>query len=245
MQKNNMQPLLLLHLKQYPILEQLRLEEALLRADLRNVCIINEDSPPAIVMGISGKWEELINLSKIQKNPIPIIRRFSGGGTVVVDENTLFVSFIFQKEAHPFPVFPESILRWTEGFYSEALKIPGFHLKENDYAIAEKKCGGNAQYLRKDRWLHHTTFLWDYTQERMDYLLMPKKTPKYRAGRTHDDFLCKLCDSVPTKEHFLRSVTQTLKDRFSVVEVNITQLSSLLNSDHRKSISLVEIPQFA
>lgn len=50
-----MHPVKLLHLQKVPILRQLLLEEALLRADTRNWCIINNGtSVPAIVMGISG-----------------------------------------------------------------------------------------------------------------------------------------------------------------------------------------------
>ena len=48
-------PLHLLNLSCFPIFQQLQIEEALLRADQRNWCIINTGSPPAIVMGISGK----------------------------------------------------------------------------------------------------------------------------------------------------------------------------------------------
>lgn len=45
----------LLRLWQFPILRQLQLEEALLRVDDRNWCIINDGAAtPAIVMGISG-----------------------------------------------------------------------------------------------------------------------------------------------------------------------------------------------
>ncbi len=45
----------LLRLHKVPILRQLLLEEALLRADSSNWCIINNGtSVPAIVMGISG-----------------------------------------------------------------------------------------------------------------------------------------------------------------------------------------------
>ncbi len=35
-------------------------EEALMRADERNWCVINNGSPKAIVMGISGKPDQLI-----------------------------------------------------------------------------------------------------------------------------------------------------------------------------------------
>ena len=179
----------LLHLKNYPILKQLQLEEALLKADSRNFCIINEGSPPAIVMGISGKVEEIIDSKKHAQWGIPLIKRFSGGGTVVVDEETLFVSFLCQKELHEFAPYPEPIMRWTEGIYKEAFGLEAFHLRENDYVIGERKCGGNAQYLRKERWLHHTTFLWDYNPALMNLLLHPKKTPKYREGRGHEAFL--------------------------------------------------------
>ena len=45
----------LLRLQNVPILRQLLLEEALLRADSNNWCIVNNGtSVPAIVMGISG-----------------------------------------------------------------------------------------------------------------------------------------------------------------------------------------------
>ena len=47
----------LLRLENIPILEQLAIEEALLRTDHRNICIVNSGTPPAIVMGISGKAE--------------------------------------------------------------------------------------------------------------------------------------------------------------------------------------------
>src|ERR1700722_19149884 len=106
-----------LHLSQYPIYDQLLLEEALLRSDARNWCLINEGTPTAIVMGISGKKEELIDTARAQEDRIPVIKRFSGGGTVIVDENTFFVTFICQKEIHDFSPYPEPILRWHEGLY--------------------------------------------------------------------------------------------------------------------------------
>ena len=49
-------------------------------------------------MGISGKPETLLDISKVQKDQIPVIKRFSGGGTVIVDENTLFITFIINQK---------------------------------------------------------------------------------------------------------------------------------------------------
>lgn len=225
----------LLVLKNTSILEQLQVEEALLRLNNENWCIINEGSPPSIVMGISGKPEELISFEKMENAPIPLIKRYSGGGTVIVDSNTLFVSFIFQKDIHDFPSFPEPILRWSEGFYKKALSIPDFSLRENDYVIHHLKCGGNAQYIKKNRFVHHTTFLWDFDNVLMEYLLHPKKTPSYRKGRSHTEFLCKLKEFLPSKTHFISSISETLSKKFNVVKTTLDPLLPLLKEPHRKT----------
>lgn len=176
-----------IQLQNVPIFEQLQLEERLLRADDRNFCIVNYGSPRAIVMGLSNKPSELLHLDALRD--IPVIKRFSGGGTVVVDPSTLFVTFIMNKDPLDVAPFPEPILRKFCDLYVEAWQIPGFQLKENDYCIGDKKCGGNAQYIRKDRYLHHTSFLWDYSKENMRLLRLPPKRPTYRQDRPHEEFL--------------------------------------------------------
>lgn len=230
-----------LHLKNFPILEQLKLEEALLRVEHNNYCIINEGSPLAVVMGISGKEEELVDLQKVQKDKVPVIKRFSGGGTVVVDKNTFFVSFLFQKDTFDFPPFPEQILNWSANFYKHTLPVPGFSLRENDYTLGNLKCGGNAQYLRKERWLHHTTFLWDYSEKNMTYLLHPKKAPKYREGRSHDAFLCKLKPYIASLDSFATLVKTGLCKNFIVKELTFEKARESLEKEHRKTTHLLEI----
>ncbi len=229
----------LLHLKNIPIFKQLQIEEALLRLDHRNWCILNEGSSRAIVMGVSGKAEELIDLEKAKQDSIPIIRRFSGGGTVIVDEDTVFATFICQKDLHDFPPFPERILSWSADFYKKAFQLPDFFLRENDYALKHLKCGGNAQYLRKDRWLHHTTFLWDFKNENMEYLLYPKKTPKYREGRSHLEFLCRLRPYFSSKEDLLLKIKDHLQQCYTVIIPSLQDITALLKGSHRKTTEYV------
>lgn len=225
----------LLDLSPYPILEQLKIEEALLRADERNWCLVNKGSSPTIVMGISGKPEQLINVDKWQKDPIPLVRRFSGGGTVVVDENTLFVTFICNADEVAIPSLPEPILRWTEQLYQELFSHPDFKLIDNDYVIGDRKCGGNAQYLRKKRWLHHTSFLWDYCSHRMSYLLHPPKTPAYRQQRGHEQFLIRLkelfCDL-----NFPNTLFNSLERHFTLINSDLSEINPLLNLPYRKTV---------
>jgi lipoate-protein ligase A len=230
----------LLRLENYPILQQLQLEEALLRADTRNWCIINRGSPAAVVMGISGKKEELINSERYGADPIPLIRRFSGGGTVVVDENTIFVSFILNHIDATGASCPKSILDWTVGLYESFLNEFDFRLQENDYALGSRKFGGNAQYLCKDRWLHHTTLLWDYHPGRMDYLLLPKKRPAYRKERSHGDFLCTLKEVVAEKQQVETKLLAELALRLKLKEVSLQETLPILELSHRKATVVLE-----
>lgn len=226
-------------LQNCPIFHQLQLEEALLRADDRNWCILNEGTTPAIVMGISGKPEQLIDKNHFQKNPIPIIRRFSGGGTVIVDESTIFVTLICGSRAVPIASFPKQILGWAGDLYKPVFKDADFRVEENDYVIDNRKFGGNAQYICKNRWLHHSTLLWDFTLENMKYLKMPPKIPEYRKDREHQDFLCRLSEHLPGKEEFYRRFADSLSQHFTLQHTLETEIEECLSRPHRKAATIL------
>lgn len=231
----------LLKLNRVPILEQLRLEEALLRADEENWCLISTGAPDAIVMGISGKAEQLLDLERVQQDRIPVIKRFSGGGTVYVDPDTIFVTFICNKEKFDVPLQPAPILKWSESLYKSF--FPQFELRENDYVVGEKKIGGNAQYLRKERWLHHTSFLWDYDEEKMNYLLMPQRRPKYRGDRTHKDFLYALRSVFPDKTALINAFCAYIQEKFNAKEISLDATIPILNRPHRKASIALDLEE--
>ena len=231
----------LLCLDQEPILNQLQIEEALLRVDSENWCIINRGSSPAIVMGISGKPESLIDIERYQKHPIPVIRRFSGGGTVVVDENTLFISFIFSKKSLDFGMSSQEVLRWSEEFYKPVFLPHPFVCQENDYTIAERKIGGNAHYFTKERWLHHTTFLWDYNPQLMALLQFPEKRPEYRLLRSHEEFITRLQLYYPSIESLVETCIFELGRHFSVTERTKEECLAIMHKPHRKSLEVIQL----
>lgn len=224
----------LIELKQVPIFEQLQLEEALLKGSEKSFCLLNCGVKDAIVMGISSKPEHLIDLEEAKRQQIPIIRRFSGGGTVVVDENTLFITFIFSKDLLKISPFPEPILKWSAEVYEKCWQIPGFSLRENDYCINHLKCGGNAQYIRKNRWLHHTSFLWDYSREKMKCLRLPEKRPKYRLNRSHEEFLVKL-NAHKSKEELIDQFKRYLSEKFEVASFDP---NTFVPEEHRQSTQI-------
>ncbi len=232
--------LYLLELCETPILKQLQIEEALLRTDDRSICVINYNAPRAIVMGLSSDPLEHLDLEKIAEHRIPVIKRFSGGGTVVIDKDTLLISFLMAKGEDLSLPFPEAILRWSFALYSQAWKLPGFELQANDYTLGDLKCGGNAQYIRKDRWLHHTSFLWDYDEKNMAYLLQPKAQPDYRRNRPHREFLCRLKDMGFPIPILIEKLKRELSERFDLAPLPLEELPEICARPHRKSTHLLE-----
>lgn len=231
----------LLHFKNLPIYEQLKIEEALLRADDRSYCILNEGTSRAIVMGVSTKPQTLIDVPLVKQRDVPVIKRFSGGGAIYVDEGTVFATFILNHKDLAINPFPEPILQWAEGFYKNAFEIPKFHLDENDFVIGNRKIGGNAQYIQKKRWLLHTSFLWNFKVENMKCLLYPPKTPIYRKNRPHTEFLTRFKDHISAKQLIFSAIKRELRNHFSVKKISVEEVGAVRFQPHRKATTFIEV----
>lgn len=126
-----------------------------MRTSKQNWCIFSKGPINThIVLGISNKPEEMLNLETVKSLKIPVIRRYSGGGTVICDSNTYFVSFILNKSLFPPELcFPPTLTKYFGLFYQNVFnklnnhQIPQFSLLENDYLLSKKKFGGNAQCI--------------------------------------------------------------------------------------------------
>ncbi len=229
-------------LKNIPIFTQLQLEEALLRNDTQNWCLINTDVSPSIVLGISGDPKELLFIDHVKQDNIPIIKRFSGGGTVFVEQSTIFITWIINNvPGLSISPFAENILTWAKSLYQNVFP-KNFLLKDNDYCILNKKIGGNALYIQKNRWLLHSSFLWDFNSFLMNrYLKLPKQQPSYRQHRNHNDFLEKLNNFYNNKQNFIFSLESYLKNKFKMTEVPAERILNIINSDHRKTTQLLSL----
>ncbi|KAD5507872.1 hypothetical protein R6Q59_031427 [Mikania micrantha] len=207
----------IVRMKGVPILQQLEIEECLLRTSSDNWCIINDGTDkPNIVMGISGKPAELVEIKPVLEDKIPIIRRFTGGGTVIVDHGTIFVSFICNKDVVDVQPYPRPIMSWSSLIYSQVFQgIADFSLRENDYVFGLRKFGGNAQSITKNRWIHHTSFLWDFETHNMSYLKLPQRAPEYRLARDHLDFICPMKDYI-SRSDFISKAIDAAGSHFSV-----------------------------
>lgn len=80
-----------------------------------------------------------------------------------------------------------------------------------DFVLGEKKIGGNAQAISGGRWLHHTSFLYDYKEDTMRLLKHPPKCPEYRKGREHADFVTKLRHVESDRSRFVKGIEMSIE----------------------------------
>jgi hypothetical protein len=76
---------------------------------------------------------ELVDIQPVLRDQVPVVRRFSGGGTVIVDQGTVFVTFICNKNAVAgLQPYPRDIMSWSGQLYGKVFDRFGeFHLREN------------------------------------------------------------------------------------------------------------------
>ncbi|RLM61462.1 lipoate-protein ligase LplJ [Panicum miliaceum] len=114
------------------IRRQLHLEERLLHRTKDNWCVFNDSTgAPINVMGVSGRVLELVEIEPALRDKVPIVRRFSGGGTIIVDQGTVFVTFIFNRTAvEGLQPFQRNIMSWSGQLYVKVFDRFGeFHLR--------------------------------------------------------------------------------------------------------------------
>jgi len=222
------------HLKRTPIYRQLEMEEALLRVGRGNWCLMNDGTDPAIVMGMTSTSSEVVEGCRL-----PLIRRFSGGGIVVVDEETLFFSLILDEQSLPCAKNPVDVMAWTGKLLAPAFVPHVLSLEEQDYVIDGQKIGGNAQSFSCGRVVHHTSFLWSWSEENMAFLHAPQRQPAYRQHRSHSAFCNKLSRYFSAKEQVFGAIEACLQTNFHCQVVHESAIDDVLCQPHRKALTML------
>ena len=215
-----------------PVLRQLQIEEALFRAGSGNWCLINDGTDPAVVLGISGSPDEVC-----AGCPYPLIRRFSGGGTVVVDEGTVFCSLILDGFDLPVPLTPRDVMQWSRELLRPAFLPHDLVLEEQDYVLDGKKVGGTAQSFSRNRGVHHVSFLWSWQEERMAFLRMPQRQPVYRAEREHGAFCNRLSKYFSSRNIFIDAILRAVEKGFDCRYTTQDEAEEAMALSHRTAVS--------
>ena len=208
--------------------ENLALDEALLEAcdagELPATLRFWEPQGPFVVVGYSNSIGSEVDRAACQRAGIQILRRCTGGGTVVQMPGVLnynWVSFI--PESGPLATLAGTNA-WVMKRVREALStLPGMGGRlsirgTTDLCLDHQKCIGSAQRRKKNALVFHGSILLDAKLGLLESVLrMPTKQPEYRAGRSHQDFCINLqLDS--------QSVKAALKERFGASATHRTAM---------------------
>ena len=149
-----------------------------------------------VVLGHGNKWRDEVESSACAADEIPVLRRCSGGGTVMQGPGCLNYSLILRQDNFSsdsvkaaFDFVLDRHRSSLEALTSQPVSVKG----QSDLTLGERKFSGNAQYRKREYVLVHGTFLLHYDFSLIErYLSMPAKQPDYRRQRNHSDFLVNL-----------------------------------------------------
>lgn len=195
--------MLLLDLTLPTAAENLALDEALLDAAEDNpespeVLRLWECPQLAVVLGRANRADAEVNLAACEAAQVPVLRRASGGGAVLVGPGCLMYSLLLSYDIRPrFRVLDEvhrQVLATVAAGLNRLLDAPGLAAQgESDLTLGRHKVSGNSVRCKRNYLLYHGTLLYNFDLSLIERLLKPPtKQPKYRQAREHREFVANL-----------------------------------------------------
>lgn len=153
-------------------LEEQLLDQAILGA---NIFFLWQNNN-SVIIGKNQEMSNECNLTVMQEDQVPIVRRCSGGGAVYHDMGNLNFSFIMDNAVYDVNRQLGVIIKALAKFGIKA-HISG----RNDLVVSNYKVSGNAFVRRKTHSLHHGTLLFDSNLKAMSKYLRvsPLKLAKH------------------------------------------------------------------
>ncbi len=196
--------------------ENLAWDEALLDLCEENgteVLRLWESSDPFVVVGYGNSVAREVFQEQCAERGIPILRRCSGGGTVVQGPGCLSYNLTLRIDSHALlqtvTATNEFVMQRNraalESVVTEKISVQGC----TDLAFADGgrwwKFSGNAQRRRRRALVFHGTILHSFDLELLGPLLrFPSSQPGYRSARAHSEFVRNLPAGVAAIRSALR-----------------------------------------
>ena len=146
---------------------------------------------PVVVAGRSNRLEDWVNLDACRRDGVPVLRRFSGGGAVVLGPGcvnyAVAISLVSRPELNDVVASLCFVLQnIVSAFGLDGLAI----VAPSDLVLNGGKVSGNAQRRGRRAMLQHGTILYEFDATLATrYLAVPPREPLYRQRRSHEAFM--------------------------------------------------------
>ncbi|MDA9934386.1 lipoate--protein ligase family protein [Rubripirellula sp.] len=167
-----------------------------------------EFSQPVVVAGRSSRIRQEIDVDYCHAMKMPILRRCTGGASVVAGPGCLMYSVVLDHAVHDGLRKIDAAHQYVMSRVLAAVQqqVPAANLQGIcDLTWQNRKCSGNSLRVTRDRILYHGTVLYDFDLTMLSRcLLKAPRQPDYRVGRDHSDFVTNVpLNSTKLAEHLV------------------------------------------
>ncbi|MCO6043983.1 lipoate--protein ligase family protein [Aeoliella sp. ICT_H6.2] len=185
--------------------ENVALDEALLEACLageypHGVLRLWESPSPMVVVGRGSHLELEVNQDACGAAGVPVLRRASGGLSIVAGPGCLMYAVVdpghLAGKVNIDVVHQHVLDTLVAGLQGAGLAV--VRAGTSDLVIESpegllRKVSGNSLRVTRGGFLYHGTLLYDFELPLITrYLRQPPRSPDYRAGRSHGEFVANM-----------------------------------------------------
>ena len=169
-----------------------------------------------VVLGYSNPIATEVNRAECERRGIPILRRSSGGGTVVQGPGCLNYNLTLPITDETASITDTNcfVMRRNRDVLRQLVNREVEIKGHTDLAIGDLKFSGNAQRRKSRALVFHGCFLLNFDLALIDAVLAhPSKEPDYRAGRAHGAFITNIHTPAADVKTALRQVWSAREER--------------------------------
>lgn len=195
-----------------------------------------EPTSPMVVLGRSSPFATEVNHEYCRTHGIPIVRRCSGGQSVVTGPGCLMYAVLLDYRKRPELRMLDVAHRFVMETMQQALSNIDLETQINgtsDLTMNGQKVSGNSLRCKRNWMVYHGTMICDLDIELIANCLgKPARQPEYRSNRSHRDFLTQLDTSVSALRE---SIALAWSATTGAYELPIELTRSLLQDKYRLS----------
>lgn len=168
---------------------------------------------PTVVLGRGSKIAGEVEMQYCRRHGIPILRRCSGGLSVVGGPGCLMYSLVLATNLHPELKRLDAVHQFVMDRLVEAISqhLPGVRAQGTcDLTWEDRKFSGNSVRIGRNALLYHGTLLYSANLPQIaNCLRPPPRQPEYRQQRDHQTFITNLPIAASILRHSVESAFNT------------------------------------